>query len=136
MKLTLDLPWPPSVNHYKRGGSVVRTKSGQLYQQRVNTNETKQFYFDVYIIAKNAINSGENLWKKSLLDNEYFAIKIYASPPDKKKRDIDNILKVLLDSLVRASVIEDDSFIRKLYVEKIAPEKGGKVRVELEKCST
>ena len=37
-------------------------------------------------------------------------------PPDKRKRDIDNILKALLDSLTNAKVYLDDSLIKQLDI--------------------
>lgn len=39
-----------------------------------------------------------------------------AYPPDKRRRDLDNILKPLLDSLVHAGLIEDDSQFDELHV--------------------
>lgn len=53
-------------------------------------------------------------------------------PPDKRRRDIDNPIKILLDSLQRADVFEDDNQIARLLVEKkdIIPE--GKVIVTIE----
>ena len=40
---------------------------------------------------------------------------------DKRKRDIDAILKSLLDSLTEAMVYEDDSLIEELHIYKHAP---------------
>lgn len=38
--------------------------------------------------------------------------------PDKRRRDIDNQLKPILDMLVYFNIIKDDSLIQKLHVEK------------------
>ena len=59
--------------------------------------------------------------------NIEFMISIYMHLV-KRRYDLDNHLKVLLDSLVRAYVIQDDSQIHKLYVEKGVVE-GGRVVV-------
>lgn len=125
MPVTLLLPWPPSVNHYKRVGKLIRTKNGKIYQPRINSRSTLAYYLEV---AKRAllfepvkIAQGSNLQVTLLLH-----------PPDKRKRDIDNILKVLLDSLVHANLIEDDFFIKKLVVEKFYPIKDGKVFVTIQ----
>jgi len=56
-------------------------------------------------------------------------IKIY--PPDKRRRDIDNVLKALLDSLEHAGVYENDSQIFRLQIEKKEPIKGGKCFVKI-----
>ncbi|HEX3767537.1 MAG TPA: RusA family crossover junction endodeoxyribonuclease [Puia sp.] len=128
MILELELPYPPSVNHYKKAGRIVKTAAGKLYQQRVNTDETKTFYFQVYILTKKLIPAE---WPKSC-DKATFSLKIYVYPPDGKKRDLDNILKVLIDSLVRAHIIKDDSQVCRLYVEKCDIIKNGKVLVRIE----
>lgn len=52
-------------------------------------------------------------------------------PPDRRRRDIDNILKCLLDSLVNAGVLEDDSLIRRLLMEMREPIPEGLVHVHV-----
>ena len=42
-------------------------------------------------------------------------------PPDRRRRDIDNVLKVLLDTLTIAKLYEDDSQVKRLAVEKLEP---------------
>lgn len=117
MEMTLTLPWPPSVNHYKRLGRIVKTKGGKLYQQRVNSDETKTFYFQVYMLSKKQMPQE---WPKSVDSATIsYEIRVSLHPPDEKRRDIDNVLKVLLDSLMHAKVINDDSQITRLYVEKL-----------------
>ena len=112
--LEFKLPYPPSVNHYKKVGRIVKTKTGKLYQQRKNTCHTEKFYFDVYILTKQSIPLE---WPR-FCDSATFSLNVYVYPPDNKKRDLDNILKVLIDSLVRAHIIKDDHQIHRLYVEK------------------
>jgi len=126
--LELILPYPPSVNHYKKVGRIVKTKSGKLYQQRVNTLQTEKFYFDVYMLYKK-LKPQE---RPKFDDSAIFSVEVYVHPPDDKKRDIDNICKVLIDSLVRAHVIVDDSNIHRLYVEKCNMIEGGQVVVRIE----
>ena len=130
MILEMNLPWPPSVNHYKKVGRIVKTKNGKLYQQRKNTDETKKFYFDVYILYKH-LNASE--WLK-FADSETisFDVRVYLYPPNTCRYDIDNQLKVLLDSLTRAKVIKDDSQITRLYVEKCNIMEHGKVLVRIQ----
>jgi crossover junction endodeoxyribonuclease RusA len=52
-------------------------------------------------------------------------MEVYLYPPDKRKRDVDNVLKPLLDALEHANVYENDSQIDKLYVERMEMVKGG-----------
>lgn len=130
MILELTLPWPPSLNHYKKVGRIVKTKNGKLYQQRRNTVHTDKFYFDVYMLYKK-LKSTE--WPKFASDGTInFSIGVYLYPPSSCRYDVDNRLKVLLDGLVRAKVIKDDSQIHRLYVEKCNIIEHGQVIVKLE----
>ena len=52
-----------------------------------------------------------------LLINSQIKVKINLYFKDKRKRDVDNYLKAIFDSLTGA-VIEDDSLIKKCTVEK------------------
>lgn len=54
-------------------------------------------------------------------------------PPDRRVRDIDNILKQLCDALQYSGMINNDKQIRKLYVEFSAVIKGGKVDLHLKR---
>lgn len=126
--LELELPWPPTVNHYKSVGKLVRTKTGKLYQQRHNSDATKQFYWQVWSIIV-ALRTHKGL--KSFHDAT-ISMEIHAYPPDKRKRDLDGILKVLLDALQRAGVYDDDFQIARLYVERKNTIAEGKVIVRIE----
>jgi crossover junction endodeoxyribonuclease RusA len=82
------LPWPPTVNTYWRNikGRTIISERGRLYRLKVQ----QQFVGAEPMMGR-------------------LAIKIAAYPPDKRRRDLDNILKALLDSLTFSQVIEDDS---------------------------
>lgn len=52
--------------------------------------------------------------------------------PDARRRDLDNLLKCLLDSLKHAGVYADDSLIREIHVRFGEPDRpNGSVLVEL-----
>jgi crossover junction endodeoxyribonuclease RusA len=57
------------------------------------------------------------------------AVYVFAHPPDRRKRDLDNITKALLDALVGAGVLKDDHQVAVLYVERRPFERPGKVRL-------
>lgn len=129
MEYELELPWPPSVNHYKKVGRIVKTKTGKLYQQRKNTVHTDKFYFDTYILNKQSMPSE---WVK-YADSDTISFEVHVSlyPPNTSRYDIDNQLKVLFDGLVRAKVIKDDSQITRLFVQKMENVEHGKVIVKI-----
>lgn len=63
-------------------------------------------------------------------------INIILSPPDKRRRDIDNPIKQILDALQDANVLEDDNQVNILTIERGAPVKPGRVLVTIESIST
>lgn len=126
--IELILPYPPCVNHYKRVGRIVTTRTGKLYQQKINTNATKQFYYEVWMRIK-SLNQIEGI--KSF-DDAMISMKVYMYPPDRRKRDVDGILKVLLDSMEKAGLYNDDYQVARLLVDRKEVVKNGKLVVRME----
>lgn len=121
--MTFTLPYPPSVNHYKSVGQLVRTKSGKLYQKRFNSPETTAFYYKVWQAIR---------FKAPLRPLEStISLEVSVYPPDKRKRDLDGILKVLMDSLQRGGLILDDYQVARLLVIRRDIIPGGQVIVQL-----
>ena len=61
------------------------------------------------------------------------AVQVEVFPPDRRRRDIDNIQKALLDALEHGGAYADDSQIVKLTIEKGEPVEGGKTLVRIRK---
>lgn len=59
------------------------------------------------------------------------AIEITVYPPDRRRRDIDNVQKSLLDALQHGGAYHDDSQIVRLEIEKREPVRGGKTIVSI-----
>jgi len=59
------------------------------------------------------------------------SLSVDCYPPDRRRRDLDNLLKSLQDSLVHAGVMGDDSQIRVLHLEMRDPVPEGLVHVQL-----
>jgi crossover junction endodeoxyribonuclease RusA len=114
----IRLDYPPTANTYYRhlrqfGGRTVISKAGKEYRESVARH-----------IA--ALGVSETLRCRLEL-----AVDVY--PPDRRKRrDLDNLTKSLCDALQYAGVYEDDSQIDKLVLERMRPEKPGKVVIRLE----
>jgi crossover junction endodeoxyribonuclease RusA len=108
----LDLPYPPSVNHYFNyyQGRPVLSKDARTYRHKVR---------------RIAIEQGI----KPMMGPLSVHIDIY--PPDKRRRDIDNCFKSVLDALQHAGVFWDDSQINVLHAVKHPATQNGYVVVEI-----
>jgi crossover junction endodeoxyribonuclease RusA len=68
---------------------------------------------------------------KGAFDKEdRISLEVYAHPPDRRRRDIDNILKCLCDGLQHAGVYEDDCQIDEIHISR-AKSLGGTVIVDM-----
>jgi crossover junction endodeoxyribonuclease RusA len=59
------------------------------------------------------------------------SLSVVLFPPDKRKRDVDNYLKGLLDALTHAEVWTDDSLVDQLAVYRGAVIPGGQVFIKI-----
>lgn len=111
--IELHLSWPPSVNHYYgrgRGGRMFIKKRGMDFRAEVS---------DAAADAKCQSQEGD------------LAMFVWLYPPDKRKRDCDNVLKALQDALQHAGCYDNDCQIKCLHVEMGEVQKGGKVFVQI-----
>ena len=107
--------WPPSVNHYwlrNRNGGMRIGDAGQAYRKAIE---------DALL--------GRGCVKGRL------GITIHAYPPDRRERDLDNILKALLDAIAHTGAIESDKYIDVIRIFRSCVIKGGEVRVDIEKLA-
>lgn len=102
--LNFFLPWPPSENHYRR---AVRTTKGAC---NVKTKRAKTYPQ----MSKHALEMQHVLPAKTLKCN--VQVIINATPPDNKRRDLDNLLKASLDAMTHCGIYEDDSQIQELTI--------------------
>ena len=109
--MRLTLPWPPSVNTYWR-----HPNKGPLASRHLISEKGRDYRAFVLRAVK---------WQAYDLPKGRLEVSILANPPDARKRDLDNILKSLLDSLAHAGLIEDDGFIDKLSIERGEINRGG-----------
>lgn len=59
------------------------------------------------------------------------AISVIANPPDRRVRDLDNLLKGSFDALVHAGIVEDDGDFDEIVVRRGPVVRGGELRVEI-----
>lgn len=108
--IILDLPLPNSANTHWRNarGITYISKKGVDFRMRVSD----------YVAEHQLVAPAGRL---------HVGIEIY--PDSKRRMDIDNRIKPLLDALEHAGVIENDCLVDKLTVERKQIIKGGKCRV-------
>lgn len=105
--MQLELPYPPSVNHYYRraGAAVLISRAGRLYRKEV-----------CLLLLAQRVRQLAGL----------LAVEVDLYPPDRRRRDIDNTQKALLDALQHAGLYADDSQIVDLHLRRKEPCQGGK----------
>src|SRR3990167_5047698 len=110
--MILTLPWPPTINNYYATVNKRRivSEQGRRFRKQVA---------DIVLVER------KNKHVEYLID---LYVDLY--PPDKRRRDIDNTLKPLLDAMTHAGVYLDDSQIRRMEVT-FHDEILSKVNVEL-----
>ena len=111
----LNLPYPPSINHYWRrvGPRTLISREGRTFRTNVC-----------------ALLGGGGPRKPPF--GGRIALAMDAFPPDRRRRDLDNLQKALIDSIQHAGLYEDDSQIDLLIGRRGPMVKGGLVRVRIE----
>lgn len=108
----VELPYPPSVNHSYmtlRDGRRVLKPAAQDYRHLVSlltANGVQRF---------GGVPCPFSLW-----------VTVY--PPDRRKRDLDNLLKVLQDALTDGLRV-DDTHIHSVAIRRAEPFPAGRVEV-------
>ena len=112
--ISIELPWPPSVNRVWRNikGKTLLSAEGRSYRELVGQR---------CLIKRIA---GKRLAGR-------LSVKILVNPPNKIRRDIDNLAKVPLDALTHAAVWLDDSQIDELYIRRDEIKKGGFITIQI-----
>lgn len=102
--LQLHLPWPPTANtywRYDRGRTHISTP-GRNYRKKV------------MLACDDFRGFGDSA----------VVVDILLSPPDRRRRDIDNIQKPLLDALQHIGVYDDDKQVDDLRTRRNRDENG------------
>lgn len=110
--INVRLNWPPQINHYytvARGRKVLSAK-GRKYKIDAAVDLLRQ--------------------KAPRPITGRYAVIISVHPPDKRKRDLDNIVKPIFDALVDYGMF-DDSQIDDFRVRRMEVEKPGYVRLQI-----
>lgn len=105
--MIVEIPFPPSMNRLWRA-----SKGGGVYRSPQYTSWMKEASWGIVAQCRGQRIAGP------------FKLTLLAVPPDKRHRDLDNLLKASLDALGHAGVIENDKYCRWIearWVEDGAP---------------
>lgn len=107
-----EIPWPPSMNRLWRavGGRVILSKEGREYYARAREVLTPQVKFR---------------------HEAQVRVHVDFYPPDRRRRDLDNLLKAVLDAGTKCGVWRDDSQVIEIHARRMAPTEGGLVVMEV-----
>lgn len=120
--ITFTLPWPPSVNTYYRAimganhSRILLSERGRRYRKAVGDQVLIQS------VPRHTMNGR-------------LEIEVLASPPDHRKRDLDNLWKGVLDALQHAGVIQDDSQFDVMTIRRGQVVKDGELQVLISEIS-
>lgn len=109
--MVLTLPYPPSVNHYWKRNANGRLRiggDGIVFRELVA----------LACVGKQPFDAESRL-----------EIEVLANMPDNRKRDLDNILKALFDSLEHCGIVPDDSQFDRITVVRGEVIRGGSLSV-------
>ncbi|MBX3378441.1 MAG: RusA family crossover junction endodeoxyribonuclease [Phycisphaeraceae bacterium] len=110
--MELSLPLPPSANHYYRrvGRATLISRAGREYRATVKAK----------LLTMGAPSVTGPL-----------TVLVSVFPPDRRRRDLDNLLKCLLDSLQHGGLYRDDSMIDRIDIRRGPCTRGGGVHVKV-----
>lgn len=114
--IEVELPWPPSVNHYWE----TRGKSHYL------SKHARAWHTEAWALIR-AAHAQARPYRGPV------AITVLAWPPDRRRRDIDNLTKPLLDALVHGGVLADDHQVDELHVVRRPRDGRGRVLLRVER---
>ncbi|EFB7598585.1 RusA family crossover junction endodeoxyribonuclease [Escherichia coli] len=112
-RIEFVLPYPPTANTYWRrhGNTYFISEAGKRYCRDVALVVSQQ---------RLKLNLSEKL-----------AIRIIVEPPDKRRRDLDNLLKAPLDALTHAGLLIDDEQFDGINIVRGLPICGGRLGVNI-----
>ena len=113
MSSYMTLPWPPTINTFY---TVARNR-------KILSKRGRQYKKDAQIFLMKH--------KPSKIEGKV-KVTIVANPPDRRKRDLDNILKPILDALTEYGVYDDDSDIDELTIIRSDIRKFGDIYVRVD----
>lgn len=121
-----SLPWPPTVNTYWRHVTIPIGKGSKKHRAMVILSDRAK---DYRLHVASAVRTQRVPCGRL---TGLLSISLVCFPPDHRERDLDNLLKGLLDSIAHAGVMRNDADIDRLYMERGHLVPAGRVDVLIE----
>ena len=112
--IILYLPWPPTINDYYGTNS---------YGARFIKQKARKF--------REACEKALHEQYPHAILADRLLVEVVEFPPDRRKRDLDNYMKGLLDGCTVGKLWIDDSIIDQLFIYRGEVVKGGCVKVSI-----
>lgn len=119
-KCDVCLPYPVSVNSLWRPyrGRFVLSERARAYKAKA-----------VALVRAQARSRGVRMFTRPV------RLTLQIFPPDNRKRDIDNLVKIVQDTLTTAKLWQDDSLVSELHVFRMGETKQGVCLVKVEEMA-
>lgn len=120
--LEFNLPWPPTMNTYWR--SVIVTRRRRRVVQVLISAAGRTYRSEAIAAVLKQLRRPPRLAGR-------LRVEIVAMPPDRRVRDLDNLLKGSLDALTHAGVWTDDGALDRIEIARGAVTKGGSLHIRI-----
>lgn len=104
----IHLPFPPSVNNLFSQAQMKSKRTGKMVTRRFPTKKYASWRKEAVTILRVA---------RFPKVAGAVAVKLTLTPPSSARRDADNYSKAVLDALVEAGVLADDSQVQKILCQ-------------------
>lgn len=122
--MKIILPWPPSVNHYRRIYHVRGRR--KCIVRAVLSKEVRAYRIEAMVAIKKQYRLHKMI--------EYpVIVHQWMIPPTARRYDIDNFTKAIFDALTHNKVWLDDHLVHEHHVYKRPKQPGGAIVVSIEK---
>lgn len=117
------LPWPPSLNHAWRS---ARDREGRIFVR--TSDELRRWRAE----AKLALLQ-QRVPRRSIDCPVSLDLK-FTPPHDHRSHDLDNLLKPILDLMVRMDVLLDDRIVDEIHATRLMPDQEAAAAIAVSPC--
>lgn len=118
--MILSLPYPPSANNLH-----------SVFKGRKILSAAGRAYYDEVTLTVGAQLKVQGAKRFDAADRLTYTLTVF--PPDRRRRDLSNVVKAFEDSLTKAGIWADDSQVDDYRVRRSAVFKGGRLIADVQR---